>query len=251
MVEKMVNGDTDVMNYCLYSSNKQPCLLRNVRLSSNIETEKRMNFYGGSIMVANRKSQRMTIEEWRELERNSHDIKHEYIDGYVYAMTGGSRPHSRIGSNTVRAFEDALAIAGMSCYVYNSDMAVRVSESRYTYPDTSVTCDERDRPILEETEIFYPRVVVEVLSESTESYDRGKKFLLYRSCPTLQEYVIVATKYRSVEVYRRTARGWTDYQFYGPGEEIELTSLGIHVPVSSFYLNEGVPETIEEPEGEF
>jgi Uma2 family endonuclease len=77
------------------------------------------------------------------------------------------------------------------------------------------------------------RVVVEVLSDSTESYDRGKKFLLYRACHTLQEYVVVATKYQFVEVYRHTTQGWTNYQFYGPGEEIELTSLGIHVAVSS------------------
>ena len=120
----------------------------------------------------------------------------------------------------------------------------------YTYADVSVSCDERDRPS-EETDILYSRLVVEVLSDSTESYDRGRKFLLYRSCPTLQGYGIVATKYPSVEVYRRTERGWTDYQFYSPGDEIELTSLGIHVSVSSLYRNAGVPETIEDPGGEF
>jgi len=201
-------------------------------------------------MVANRKPQRMTVDEWRELERTSHDIKHEYIDGYIYAMSGGSRSHSRIGSNAVRTFEDALATAGKSCYVYNSDMATCVSDSRYTYPDTSVSCDERDQTMREETEIFYPRVIVEVLSDSTESYDRGRKFILYRSCPTLQEYVIVATRYQAVEVYRRTTQGWTNYQFYGPGDEVELKSLGIHVSVSSLYRNAGVPETIEDPEGE-
>ncbi len=201
-------------------------------------------------MVAQRRPQRMTVDEWRELEQTSHDIKHEYIDGYVYAMSGGSLSHGRIGSNAFRTFEDALATAGRSCYVYSSDIAVRISESRYTYPDTSVSCDERDRPTRNKTEVQSPRVVVEVLSDSTESYDRGKKFFLYRSCPTLQEYVVVATKYQSVEVYRRTTQGWTNYQFYGPGDEIELTSLGIHISVSSLYRNADVPETIEDPEGE-
>lgn len=201
-------------------------------------------------MVANRKPQRMTVDEWRELERTSHDIKYEYIDGYVYAMSGGSLAHSRIGLNVGSILESALTAKGSACYVYNSDAATRVSESRYTYPDASVSCDERDRPTRDKTEVLSPRVVIEVLSDSTEAYDRGRKFILYRSCPTLQEYIIVTTRYQAVEVYRRTAQGWTNYQFYGPGDEIELTSLGIHVSVSSLYRNAGVPETIEDPEGE-
>ena len=202
-------------------------------------------------MVANRKPQRMTDDEWRALERTSHDVKHEYIDGYVYAMSGGSLAHSRIGLNAGGVLESVLTAKGSSCYVYNSDAAAHVSESRYTYPDVSVSCDERDRPTRDKTEVQSPRVIVEVLSDSTEVYDRGRKFILYRSCPTLQEYMIVGTRYQAVEVYRRTVQGWTNYQFYGPGDEIELTSLGIHVAVSSLYHNSGVPETIEDPEGEF
>jgi Uma2 family endonuclease len=166
-------------------------------------------------------------------------------------MSGGSLAHSRIGLNTGSSLESALIAKGSACYVYNSDAAARVSETRYTYPDATVSCDERDRPTQDKTEVKAPRVIVEVLSDSTEAYDRGRKFILYRSCPTLQEYVIVATRYQAVEVYRRTSQGWTNYQFYGLGEEIELTSLGIYVAVSSLYRNSGVPETIEDPEGEF
>ncbi|MBA2286713.1 MAG: Uma2 family endonuclease [Ktedonobacteraceae bacterium] len=201
-------------------------------------------------MVAQRGPQYMTVTEWRELERTSHDIKHEYIDGQVYAMSGGSLAHGRIGSNAVRILEDALATARKPCNVYNSDVATRLSARRYTYPDVSVTCDERDRPAPDKTEVQAPHVIVEVLSDSTEAYDRGRKFSFYRACPTVQEYVLVATRYQAVEVYRRTPQGWAIYQSYGPGDEIELTSLEIHFPLTALYKNAGVLEALEDPEGE-
>jgi Uma2 family endonuclease len=201
-------------------------------------------------VVAQREPQHLTVDEWRELERTSHDIKHEYIDGLVYAMSGGSLAHGRIGSNAVRTLEDALATAGRLCDVYNSDVAARLSSRRYTYPDASVTCDERDRSAPDKTEVQAPCVIVEVLSDSTEAYDRGRKFGLYRSCQTVQEYVLVATRYQAVEVYRRTPQGWTIYQSYGPGDEIELTSLDVCFPLAALYKNAGVPEAMEDPEGE-
>jgi Uma2 family endonuclease len=201
-------------------------------------------------VVAQREPQYMTVDEWRTLERTSHDSKHEYIDGQVYAMSGGSLAHGRIGSNTVRTLEDALATASNPCDVYNSDVAVRLSPRRYTYPDASVTCHERDQAAPEKTEVEAPCVIVEVLSDSTEAYDRGRKFGLYRACPIIQEYVLIATKYQAVEVYRRTPQGWAIYHSYGPGDEIELTSLSIHFPLAALYKNAGVVEAMEDFEGE-
>ena len=158
-------------------------------------------------MVAQENARRtMTVDEWRTLERASHDAKHEYIDGQVYAMSSGSLSHGRVGSNAVRTFEDALAAAKRPCYTYNSDVAARLSPRRCTYPDTTVTCDEHDQPSRDRTEVQAPRLVVEVLSDSTEAYDRGRKFGYYRACPHVHEYVLVATKYQAVEVYRRTPR---------------------------------------------
>jgi Uma2 family endonuclease len=209
-----------------------------------------IQFQGGMTMVAQREPQHMTVDEWRTLERTSHDIKHEYIDGQVYAMSGGSLAHGRIASNAVRTLEDALARTGKACDVYNSDVATRLSPRRYTYPDASVTCDERDRPAPDKTDVQAPCVIVEVLSDSTEAYDRGRKFGLYRACPTVQEYILVATKYQAVEVYRRTPQGWAIYQSYGPGDEIELTSLDVRFPFATLYKNAGVPEAMEDPEGE-
>lgn len=201
-------------------------------------------------MVARREPQHMTVDEWRELERNSHDIKYEYIDGHVYAMSGGSLARGRIANNTIRTLEDALAAGGKPCEVYNSDVAARISPTRYTYPDVSVTCDEADRPAPDKLEVQAPLLIVEVLSDSTEAYDRGRKFGLYRACPTIQEYMLVATRYQMVEVYHRTAQGWTAYQAYNPGDEIELTSLDVRFPFSALYRNAGVPEGIDEREGE-
>ena len=200
-------------------------------------------------MVAQREPYHMTVDEWRELERTSHDSKHEYIDGQVYAMSGGSLAHGRIGLNTCIALDNALAAKGKSCFVYNSDVATRLSSNRYTYPDASVSCDERDQSARDKTEVQSPRVIVEVLSDSTEAYDRGRKFSFYRACPTVQEYVIIATKYQTVEIFHRTGQAWT-YDAYGPSDVIELISLDVRIPVAALYRNAGVPEGMDDLEGE-
>lgn len=198
-------------------------------------------------MVAQRKPKRLTIEEWRELERANPDVKYEYIDGLVYLMSGGSLAHSRIGSNTVRALEDALG--GEQCYVYNSDASVRLSETRYTYPDASVSCDQRDQPTTERIQVQAPRLVVEVLSDSTEGKDRITKAHVYRACPTIQEYMLVVTKYQAVEVQRRAGDEWTLHLF-GPGDEIELVSIGARFPLAALYRGTAVPEMPNNQENE-
>lgn len=199
-------------------------------------------------MVAQREPQHMSVEEWRKFERTHTDEKYEYIDGQVYLMSGGSLAHSRISSNALRAIEDALS--GDSCYVYNSDASVRLSETRYTYPDISVSCDSGDQPTTDKLEVQAARVVVEVLSDSTEGKDRIRKANLYHACPTIQEYVLIATKYQAVEVQRRAGDDWTIHLF-GPGDEVELTSLNIRFPLSIFYRGTTVPEMLNgesEPE---
>jgi Uma2 family endonuclease len=199
-------------------------------------------------MAAQPSWQYVSVEEWRELECTSHDIKHEYIDGHVYTMVGGTLAHSHVSTNALIALRSALA--SRSCNAYNSDAAARLSPTRYTYPDVTVTCDERDQPTNDQREIQAPRVIVEVLSETTERYDRGLKFAYYRECRSIQEYVLVSTAYQAVEVYRRTPRGWTSYQPYGPGENIDLTSIDVHLPLAALYELSNVPETLDASEGE-
>jgi Uma2 family endonuclease len=192
-------------------------------------------------MVAQREPRHMSVDEWRALEQANQDVKYEYIDGQIYMMSGGSLAHSRISSNTLRTLEDALG--SQSCYVYNSDASVRVTETRYTYPDASVSCDPSDQPATEQMEVQAPRVVVEVLSDSTEGKDRIKKAHLYHTCPTIQEYVLIATRYQAVEVQRRAGDEWTIHLF-GPGGEIELTSIGVRFPLSALYRGTAVPEML-------
>lgn len=190
-------------------------------------------------MVAPGESDFMSVKEWRALEQAHRDVKYEYIDGQVYMMSGGSLAHARISSNTLRALEDALE--NTPCSVYNSDASVRLSESRYTYPDVSVSCDTRDLPDTEQFEVLAPRVVVEVLSDSTEGKDRIKKAHLYHACPSIQEYVLIATRYQAVEVQRRAGNEWTIH-VSGVGEDVELTSIGVRIPLAALYRGTTVPE---------
>ena len=166
----------------------------------------------------------------------------------IFRTRQRSRAHGRIGLNACALLAEKLDDG--PCNVYNSDVAARISSTRYTYPDATVTCDECDQATTDEREIQSPRVIIEVLSDTTEAYDRGEKFALYRDCPTLQEYVLVATKYQVVEVYRRTSKGWKEYDVYGPYDEIELTSIGVNIPVAALYKRTTVQETWNAPQGE-
>lgn len=196
-------------------------------------------------MVAQEERQHMTVDEWRELLHAS-ETKYEYIDGWVYAMAGGSLDHARIAINAIRALEDALG--DRPCRVYNSDAAARLSARRYTFPDVSVTCDPRDQSG-RATEVGAPRVIIEVLSDSTEAYDRGDKFRYYRACPTIDEYVLLLTRRQAAEVYRRAEHGWT-FEAYGPDDTLRLTGLGVGLAMAALYRRTEVPAETEEPDGE-
>ncbi|MDQ2830514.1 MAG: Uma2 family endonuclease [Chloroflexota bacterium] len=188
-------------------------------------------------MVADAPSPVVTADAYRALERNSSE-RHEFVDGHVYLMAGGTRLHAAVGRNVV-----ALLTAAMGdgpCEVYNSDMRVRLSEAVQVYPDATVTCDERDRVNDEDDEIAHPRLVIEVLSPGTERADRGRKLRDYQTCPTIEEYVLVSTEYQAIEVYRRGATGWT-YHRYEAGHDAELTSISARLPFTALYRRTAVP----------
>jgi Uma2 family endonuclease len=190
-------------------------------------------------MVADRDAERLTVEQWRELERTS-EVKHEYVDGHIFAMAGGSGAHSRIATNITTLLDNILGDG--PCIAYNSDLATRLSETRYTYADVVVSCSPHDAATRDMTEVIEPTIVFEVLSDSTEAKDRGRKSDDYRKCPTLREYVLIGTRYQRVEVYRRTEDGWGLFRFYGPQDEIELTSIQAQLPVASLYRRTDVPD---------
>jgi Uma2 family endonuclease len=156
-------------------------------------------------------------------------------------MAGGSQAHAGIAVNAIAALYAALGDG--PCLVYNSDLATRVSATRFTYADVVVACGEDRVSRRDESEIDAPRAIVEVLSESTERMDRGRKWDDYRQCESLQEYVLVGTEYQRVEVYCRTEQGWGLFHIYGPGDEVELTSIGVRFPLSALYRRTDVPET--------
>jgi len=120
------------------------------------------------------------------------------------------------------------------CKVRNSDAKVGITaEGPFTYPDLSISCDERDRTARQF--IRYPLVIIEVLSPSTEAYDRGGKFALYRRLSTLQEYVLVSSEAKAVEIFRRGSAGEWRFIPYSEGDTIELVSLGIALSLDDIY----------------
>jgi Uma2 family endonuclease len=177
---------------------------------------------------------RMSVKAYLALDRNSPEQRYEYIDGYAYMLAGGSANHSIISINLAR--ELSLALRGSPCQVYSSDMRVRVSEQCYFYPDISISCDARDRGTVDILQ--FPRLIIEVLSPSTKVFDRGEKLSHYRAYPTIEICVLVDAEQEAVEVYSREQERFWGIRLYGPGDDMELHSLGIRIPLASIY--EGV-----------
>jgi len=186
-------------------------------------------------MIASKNYTYISPEEYLEGEKIS-IIKHEYRQGEVYAMSGASDPHDAIAVNLLAMLKSHLR--GKGCRVYSSDMKVRIETADvFYYPDVKVTCDERDKDSLYFKR--YPSLVVEVLSPTTQGFDRGEKFANYRQIETLQEYVLISQEKMTVECFRRNAEGrWVLYP-YGPGEEVHLASVDFRCPIADIY--EDVP----------
>jgi len=182
-------------------------------------------------MVALPDSLLMTYEEYLVWE-STQEVRHEYCNGEVIAMAGGTRNHNRISGNCFKLLDNGLA--DRQCEVYISDVKVQVEpRKKYFYPDVIVTCDERDRT--EPQLILFPCLIIEVLSPSTEAYDRGFKFSQYRKSESLQEYVLVQVEQPMVEVFQRNQEGqWVLFE-YCLGDRIFLKSINIEIAVNDLY----------------
>jgi Uma2 family endonuclease len=175
----------------------------------------------------------MTPEEYLAFERGS-DIKHEYVNGEIFAMSGGTREHSLASANALGELRSALL--DRPCEVHGPDMKVKAAGPKYHYPDVSVVCG---RPLFEDETrdvLVNPKAIVEVLSDSTERYDRGEKFASYRTIATLDDYVLVSQTAVLVEHYHRQSDGTWIYRALGPGERLSLGALGCDIPVDRIYL---------------
>jgi Uma2 family endonuclease len=178
--------------------------------------------------------QKMTAEEYLEWEAKQ-ELRHEYVDGEILAMTGGSIPHNDIALNFYRSLYPHLRQRG--CRVNVSDVKVQASQNnRYFYPDLVVSCEPED--LKSRNFIQYPKVIIEVLSPSTASYDHNKKLKYYRQIPSLQEYVLVDSEEIAVEVYQRGEGKRWYYYAYTEGDAIALKSIDFECPIELLY--EGV-----------
>jgi Uma2 family endonuclease len=175
-----------------------------------------------------------TPEEYLEIERIS-PIKHEYLQGQIIAMAGASKAHVIITGNISALLVNHLR--GSGCISYATDMKVRLPDlNLFYYPDLAVTCDERDRRSNEDF-ILYPTLIIEVLSDSTEAFDRGDKFADYKTIPDFKEYILVHQNQVLVEQFQRKAEDLWTPQIYRAGETVVFSSINFSCDVAALYEN--------------
>jgi Uma2 family endonuclease len=178
---------------------------------------------------------RLTPEEYLALDRAA-EIRSEYYNGQMYAMAGGSLNHAIIINNTARMLGNVLEDRG--CLVVSNDVRVRVQTRFYAYPDIVVICGEPQFADNRTDTILNPTVIFEVLSRSTERYDRVFKWAQYQSIPSLGEYVLVSQFEPRIEVFRPQAGGeWQFMEFAGLDATCRLESLDCDLPLSRVYRN--------------
>ena len=163
------------------------------------------------------------------------DLKHEYVDGEIVAMSGGTIVHGRlIGRVTALV---GRALEGRPCVVLPAEVRVRIrAADRATYPDLFVVCDGVETDPDDDHAVVNPTVIVEVLSSSTADSDRGDKFAAYRRLRSLREYILVSQKERRIDVYRRDERRW-NLDEYGTGETLQLESISVELAVDEVYAD--------------
>lgn len=183
--------------------------------------------------MATAHEQRFTPQEYLARERAARDSKNEYINGYIYAMSGASLEHNQIVSNLTR--EIGAQVRGGPCRILTNDMRVKVPETEmYTYPDAVIVCG---KPTLEDQHfdtLMNPTIIIEVHSPATERYDRGEKWAHYQRLESLQSYVLVAQDSARVETFTRQADLWIFSEVSGGGV-LHLAAAGCSVPLEAIY----------------
>lgn len=177
----------------------------------------------------------MTFPEFVAFDDAS-DGKHELVDGEAYAMAGGTIEHGRLAMALGAAL--AIALREKRCTILSSDVRVRVRKTGLvTYPDLTIVCGRLETDPDDDQTVTNPVVLVEVLSDSTEAYDRGAKWAHYRRLPSLKEYVLVSQRERLVEVFRRNEEGIFELREWHEGEVVELASIEARIAVDEIYAN--------------
>ncbi|HEX4231528.1 MAG TPA: Uma2 family endonuclease [Bryobacteraceae bacterium] len=175
----------------------------------------------------------LTEDEYLRLDRKA-ETKSEFHDGQMFAMAGGSLNHSLL-ANSIGALLRGQVAAG--CRVFNADLRIKIPASKtYTYADCSVICGEPEFSGDQQDVVLNPVLIVEVLSPTTEGYDRGKKFELYRTIRSFREYLLVHQDRRRIEHYSRQDDGsWLLREHSGTEGSVAVDVLGVHISLSDLY----------------
>jgi len=176
----------------------------------------------------------MTVEEYLTFDEAS-EIQHEYINGELIPMPGGSGSHNLIVASVAIAL--GVALEDQDCFIFGSQMRVSIDESKYLFPDVSVVCGEPAYGDDNEVILLNPTVVVEVTSPSSLSYDHVDKVTYYGAVPSIQGYLILDQERAFAEWYTRTESGWHLRQFTDLSDEIELEPLGCALTLAQAYRN--------------
>ncbi|AFY59737.1 hypothetical protein Syn6312_0510 [Synechococcus sp. PCC 6312] len=195
-------------------------------------------------MIANPLPSPYSPEEYLAFEAAS-ETKHEYCQGEIYAMAGASRIHVLITVNLVTLFRQQLR--GQPCLPYSNDLKVNVpAAGAYFYPDLVVSCDPRDSRTTDDI-LNHPRLVLEVLSPTTETFDRGRKFQAYQTIPSLEYYLLVSQTEMHLDVYQRQGINQWLLTPLGASDQLILPSLNFTCAIADIY--EDVPAFVSPPEG--
>lgn len=174
-----------------------------------------------------------TYEQYVALEEVS-TVRHEYLDGEIYAMAGGSPDHAALAATVIRVLGNHLPTG---CRVFTSDLRIRIVETGLsTYPDVAIVCGPTEHAADDRLSVTNPVLLVEVTSASTEEYDRGERLRHYMRLPSLREVLILSHREPRVTVHRRYAADWIA-QEYAQHDPLPLTSLGATTSVAAFYAD--------------
>lgn len=187
-------------------------------------------------------SETYTVEQYLAFERGS-ETKHEYHAGEIFAMSGASREHGLVGWKLSALLDTALS--GRECEAFFGDMRVKIDRTGlYTYPDGVVTCDEPSFEDAEVDTLLNPQVLFEILSPSTERYDRGKKFGHYRQIESLRDYILIAQDEPLVEHYNRRPEGeWALTDAKGLDASLTIATIDVTIPLRDLYAKVRFNET--------
>ncbi len=189
-------------------------------------------------MVATRSRHRYTLADYLAVEEMS-NVRHEYLDGEIFAMAGGTPEHAALSAAIVVLLGSRLK--GTQCRPYSADLRVRVQPTGLaTYPDAAVICGKPERDPASPTHVVNPKVLVEISSPSTEEYDRGEKREHYQQIASLEEYVLIAQDRARVEVFVRSNEGAWTHRVYEQRDIVEIPSLGLTFPVEELYATAGL-----------